>query len=292
MTRLGLIALSAGGFLALTLGALGQGQVAVAHKANPPKPPQNQSMINIQSVSTSAAGISVEILGQNVHVLSASVERQDPKVGSNLPVVNSVGIVDIPPEISNSSVQAIGTAKFPIVVSADPNSQYTLTLWAKSSDDPDMDWGTPQQRIFKGYTPPARPALKTFKLEFSSDALNVSVDTGLDIETVKAEWQLGSSTVSTESTTAQNPKVALKYAALGGTGTELPSLALTLEDPKTHEVQESRVSLAVAADSNLTKKVKQAKADPTQKQSKASFSWQDLAKSGVGAILTYFMAAL
>jgi|HubBroStandDraft_5_1064220.scaffolds.fasta_scaffold57927_2 hypothetical protein len=271
----------------LCLSAQAIGQSPATTKANPPKP-QNLSTFNIQDVSASPTGISVVIQGQNVQVLSASIDRQDPKTGTNLPVVNSVGIAEVPPEIRNPTGSAIGTAKFPIVVSADPNTQYTLTLWAKSGDDAEMDWGTPQSRIFRGYV---RPPSQTFKLEFSADSLNVSVETP-EIKTVKAEWQLGASTVSTESNTGQNPKVALKYTALGGTGAELPGLVLTLEDPKTHEVQESRVTLAVAADPNLKNKVKTAKADTAQKQSKASFSWQDLAKTGVGALLTYFVAAL
>jgi hypothetical protein len=266
--------------LVFTATALGQNK--------PKTPPPNRSMINIQNLSASATGISVEILGENVQILSASVDKQDPKTGTNLPVVNSVGIADIPPEIRNQSGSAIATVKIPIVVSSDPSTQYTLTLWAKSGADEDMEWGAPQTRIFRGYV---RPAPQTFKLEFSSDALNVSVETS-DIKTVKAEWQLGKSTVSTESTTAQNPKVALKYSSLGATGSELPALVLTLQDPKTQEVQESRVTLAVAADQNLKTKVTQAKAAKPQTQGRASFSWQDLAKTGIGAILTYFTAGL
>jgi hypothetical protein len=258
---------------------------------NKPKSPlQNQSMINIENLSASATGISVEVLGQNVQMLSASIDRQDPKTGTNLPVVNSVGISDIPPAIRNQTGSAIAAVMIPVVVSSDPSIQYTLTLWAKSTDDEtgSMDWGTPQTRIFKGYT---HPKPQTFKLEFSADALNVSVQTS-DIETIKAEWQVGTRTVSTESTTAQDPKVALKYSALGTTGNELPALVLTLEDPKTHELQESRVTLAIASDQNLKNKVTQAKAAKPQTQGKASFSWQDLAKTGVGAILTYFTAGL
>lgn len=288
MTRRGLIAPSLAGLLFLTLTALGQDQ-----SAPPPRqvPPKNLSTINIQSVTPSATGISVEILGQNVRVLSASIDRQDPKTGSNLPVVNSVGIADIPSEIANPSVQAVGTAKFPIVVSSDPNTQYTFTLWAKSADDPNMDWGNPQTRIFKGYAPPVKPTAPTFKLTIGTDALNVSVDTPNLIETVTAKWQYGNNTVSTESTTGENPSVALKYDSLGGKSGELPSLVLSLTDPKTGDVQESRVTLAVAADQSLTTKAKQASQENSDKQKKASFSWQDLAKSGISAILKYFTAA-
>ncbi|SRR6266478_3110598 len=264
---------------------------------NPPSQPKqtaplNASSINIQNASGSAKGISVTLLGQNVRVLSASLDRQDPVVGTPLPVVNSVGIVNIPPEISNPSVQGVGAVTFPILVDSDPNVVYTLTLWAKSADDPNMDWGTPQIRIFRGYSPAPVVTAPTFKLEFNSDTLNVSVASS-EIKTLKAQWQVGDNTIATESTTDTHPTVGLKFAALqSASGNQLPSLILSLEDPKTHQAQESRVTLTVKADQNLTQKVKQARTDPAQKQTKASFSWQDLAKSGAGAILTYFLGAL
>jgi hypothetical protein len=279
--------------LILHLVLLGQSMQAQTVQPPPPRPkgPVNKSSINIQSVSGSPKGIVVAILGQNIHVLSASLDRQDPITGNPLPIVTSVGIANIPHEIGNS-IGAVGTVTIPLLVDADPNVVYTLTLWAKSEDEEAMEWGTPQSRIFKGYAPEAVESAPNFKLEFSSDSLNVSVAAS-EIRTLKAQWQVGDNTVATESTTDTHPAVALKFGALqNSAGPQLPTLILSLEDPKSHKVHESKVTLAVKTDQGLTKKVKQAKTEPTQKQGKASFSWQDLAKSGVGAILTYFAAAL
>jgi hypothetical protein len=229
----------------------------------------------------------VKIEGQNVQALLARIEKQ-VETGTYLPVLNSVGIIDIPTELRNPSGSGVGTVKFPVVVSADPKTRYMLSLWAKSGYDNDMEWGNAKTRVFSGYAPPTP---QTFKLEFSSAALNVSVDTS-DMETVTAQWQLGKRTVATESNTGAPPTVDLKYAALGSTGSELPALVLTLENPNTHEIQEARVTLAIAADPSLKTKVTKATTENPDKQSKASFSWQDLAKSGIGALLKYFTGGL
>jgi len=235
------------GRVGLLFAYLSASLLVVAQAAPTAPPPKatgvlNSSSFNIQGVSPSATGLSVSIEGQNVAVLNASLEKQDPQTGNYLTVLSSVGIADVPSEISKSA-EGIGIAKFPILVDPDPNTSYRLWLWAKSADSGEMDWGNAQSRVFRGY-PPAAPATPpTFKLEFGSDQLSVSTATD-DIRTLKAQWQVGSDTVATESTTNKNPVVGLKLAALqSGPGNQLPSLILSLEDPKTHQTQEARITL-------------------------------------------------
>jgi hypothetical protein len=248
--------------------------------------PENLAAVNIQSVSSSPRGIAVGLIGRDIQVLVVDVQKRDPKTPKAIDVAMGLDITDIPRNLQDHE-NGSATINLPIIVEKDPNTQYTLALWAKSVADEHMNW-VQDSRPFQGY---ARPPVDTFKLDFGKDALTISVENPNEspkISKLKAEWQVAKRTVASMDNTSTDPSVPLKYSSLGQTGAskDIPSLILTLEDMGTHEVREARVKLAVASDPSLQAKVDQAK--QTGQQGKKKFSWQDLAKTGIGAILTYF----
>jgi hypothetical protein len=253
---------------------------------------ENLATLTIINATASSTGVNVDVRGSHIASLAASIDKQDASMPTFIHVVRGFDIPNVPDVLRNVSGDASATINLPIVIDPDASARYRLTLFAKSTEGPGHGpqgpgWIT-AELLFKGYS---RPVPDTFKLEFGPDALNVSVSSS-ERAKLKAQWQVGENTVESIDSTGENPKVSLKFSSLGqGQKTELPTLILTLE--KQGKVEEARILLAVAADQTLSTKVQKFKDTTSAKQQdKANFSWKELASSGIGAILKYFLGVI
>lgn len=262
-----------------------QAQTATGQK---PKP-TNNAQLSIQSVIPSQEGISISMTAGNVDLLYVQLDKQNPGTGSWVPVVPWTQVV-LTNELKNTTEPTQGTILVPIVVEPNPSLFYRVTLDTKSEDSTEMDWNISIPMTFHGYE---STVSQTFNLKFASDALTVSAVTK-DVVTLTAEWQIQGETVvsSRESVQRQSPQLQLSFAALQSAKGSTPSLILTLEDAATHRKQEARITIAVSSTSDLKQKVSNAANGGSNGGSndKKVFSWKDLAKTGVGAMLQYFSA--
>jgi hypothetical protein len=257
------------------------------------KKPQNLSHVQIQDVTSTANGVNVVMLASHVAMLYFAIDRPDPNSTTTIEVISGLTVNKVPEEI-RGDYDATGTVTLPILLDPKLSSSYVLTTWAKSENNEDMDWGTyAGPRKFDAYMTPKTPPPPVFKLEFGPKDLTVSADTGDKIAKLSAVWQAGDKVVDSASTTKPNPSVPLSFDNLksSATGQNFPALALSLEDQTTHETQQASIQLAVASSQAVSSKVSNATNNPAQ-QSKTKFSWADLASTGIGAILKYFLGAI
>jgi hypothetical protein len=262
----------------------------------PPPPPKNLASFDVQNITATPSGLKIVIIGSNIGLLDFRIDRQDPNVQNPIPIVSDLSVTQIPDELRHVQ-EATGTVILPILLDAKTSKRYFLTTFAKSEDITEMDWGTVKNaKAFDGYDAPTAPTPPVFKLSFAPDAVTVSVSTDKP-SNLTAEWHAEGKVVDTASVkNSQDPSVPLSFGKLNpptaGQPQTLPAIALTLEDPNSHVTQQASIQLSVASNQAVTAKVKQqASANPSN-QAKLSFSWSDLAKTGIGALLKFFMAGV
>ncbi len=254
---------------------------------------QTQVTINIDSVMATPNGVRADITGQNIRELSFSIYRLDPRTGNDIEFIKSVQ-VPVPSELSASSA-ASSTVSIPILVAADPKVTYRLSAWGSSTTGENAKWiSAPTTRIFQGFS---SNVADTISLEFTSDSLWISALTN-DPAKLTASWLIQGPEANVPigiqiSETKQNPKVPLSFAVLGKpTGKPGPSLQISLEDPTRGITQQARITLSVSLgeDKQLKDQVNTVKSDPTSSTSKSTrFSWGGLLRTGISAILKYFV---
>lgn len=259
----------------------------------PSPPPKNLASFDVLNITATASGLKIVIIGSNIGLLDFRIDRQDPNVTNPIPIVSDLTVTQIPDELRHVQ-DATGTVILPILLDAKTSKRYFLTTFAKSEDITEMDWGSVKNpKAFDGYDAPMPPPPPVFKLAFATDAVTVSVSTDKP-SNLTAEWHAEGKVVDTASVkNSQDPSVPLSFTKLtpptAGQPQTLPAIALTLEDPNGHVTQQASIQLSVASNAAVTAKVKQqASANPSN-QAKASFSWSDLAKTGIGALLKFFM---
>jgi hypothetical protein len=272
----------------LLVGAWAYGQEPAPTQQKPK--PQNEARIIILSGVATPSGVAVLTKLSRVEILSASFERLNPGAGTWSRFVDSVGM-PVPSELRNTPELTEGIINWPIIVAADPSAMYRITGWVKSSDNQEMDWLASDPATFHGYKPFVS---QTLTLAFLTDSLKISATTP-DIATLKAAWEFqGENPMAVQvSKESQSPYVKLPFAALDPKSDKgIPAMVLTIEDSRTHQTQEARVTVTVDTTPAIKQKVQELTNETNpDKRNKTKFSWGDLAKTGATALLKYFALA-
>lgn len=263
------------------------------HPPQPPPPPTNLASFEVQNITATATGVNIVMIGSNIGLLDFRIDKQDPNVPNPIPIVSDLTVTQIPDELRHNQ-DATGTVILPIILNAKVSKRYFLTTFAKSEDISEMDWGSVKNpKAFDGYDTPATPTPPVFKLSFAQSAVTVSVSTD-KISNLTAEWHAEGKVVDTASVkNSQDPSVPLSFGKLtpptAGQPQTLPAIALTLEDVNAHVIQQASIQLSIASDPAVNAKVKQATANPNKN---TNFSWGDLAKTGIAALLKFFAGGI
>ena len=250
----------------------------------PGEPPlENDAQVQIKSVTAGPTGIKVTLKVTHMAVLAFNVKQLVP-TGKWIPIVPAIWI-NPPNDLIKTSEEVEGTVTLPVLVEPNASAQYQLQANVKSANSSDMLWNTDNSDIFNGYTP------EPFQLNFGSDALTISA-TSSDVETLKAAWHYGQGvpTDMVASKTQESPSVGLPYSTLHvSDGKDMPSLFLELTDANGQIREQARVAITVDVSPGMKKKIQ----DSTKtNNSNTKFSWGDFAKTGIGAVLRYFLTTL
>lgn len=192
--------------LLATLLLLTAGYAQTPTTPHPTPKPTNESLLIVQSIVSNSAGINVSLTANQVQVVVASLEKQNPGTGNWVSITDSFHF-PLPGDLAGTQGPTSGTVTLPIIVQADPSVLYRLSFWTKSKNDDNMDWNYSIPMTFFGYK---STVSQTFNIEFGSDALKISAATS-NVAKLTAAWQFpGQTPVSAqESTESQNPQVSL-----------------------------------------------------------------------------------
>jgi hypothetical protein len=276
--------------LFVSLLVLCKSDLVVAQSATSP-------VAEIRNVKAGAHGLAVEVLLARVGYIGAFVDKQNKGTGNWLTVVDTITL-PLPAELNGTTDNVDGNILFPLVMPGKDES-YRLTLFVKERRDDAASafvYSTPL--TFAGYdAPTAKPISNSINLEFSQDSLTISAKTD-DKMILKAAWQVSGTDASfglQATQNMQNPKVQLSYGALpknasGG----FPAMDIGLFDQSGAPLQEAKIAVSVVADKSVTDKVNSVKdqSSTSSKSNSTKFSWSDLAKTGLGAVMKYFTMGL
>jgi len=263
-------------------------------------------LITLDSVIATQAGIRMLITGHNTQYLSFQIDKWDKGTGSYPKMMYLEWYA--PNQLTHDDDQ---TAQVILPVIVDPEGSYKIWAWA-SQTEKNANWiPAPVARPFSGFSPQITDSID---LQFASDKLTISARTKV-AAILKAGWNASGATdnskIKMEASgpeAEKNPQLPLSFSALGQTvGKQGPALCISLEDPEHGIVQQAQVSLSInLGDENLKKDLKDAISQPgssttnkpgssttgkpdTSAAQKKKFPWGDLLKTGIGAILKYFV---
>lgn len=238
-------------------------------------------------------GIKVKITGKNIQLVNFQIKKFDKE--SQDFEVYAYSIQCLTPEKFRTSDMSTYIFPLPIIIAADPEARYKI--WASASPTLESNqWvEAPKEMEFYGFS---SKVADTIDLNFTPEQLTISAVTN-NIAVLRAGWSIpgtpeNTKTILEESRTMQNPSLPLKFAALGQpSGRQGPALQISLEDPTRGIVQQALITLSVSVGSNtsLRSDVQTASQEPPtiSPQKSKKFSWIDLAKTGISAILKYFL---
>ncbi len=258
------------------------GKVDLATAQTPAVP-----VAEIKTVKAGSNGLNVNVVLARVGYMGAFIDKQNRETGNFVNVVDSI-VVPLPAELNQSSDNVQGDILFPLVMIG-KDQTYRLTLYVKTRrDDATSAYVYSTPLTFSGYDNSTKPIANAINLQFSQDGLTISAKTD-DKVTLKASWQVSGSDSSfglQAVQNMQNPKVQLSYgelpkSAAGG----FPTMDIGLFDQNGSPLQEAKIAVAVTASKDVTSKVSSA-------NSSTKFSWSDLAKTGLGAVMKYFTMGL
>jgi hypothetical protein len=253
---------------------------------------RSNALIIIRNVKPSARGLDVDVQMTHVGFMGASVEKQDKTTGNWTSVIDAM-YLPVPNDLKLTETAVGGTVLLPLVLPG-KDQTYRLSFFSKNNQDETADFANANPLTFSGYDAPTpKPIANSINLEFSTDSLTISAKTD-DKVILRASWQVtGSDTpYGLQATTnMQNPKVQLNYGALPKSSSgAFPAMDIGLFDESGSALQEAKIAVAVAANKTVTDKVKAVKDQPaaSAKSTSTKFSWTDLAKTGIGALMKYF----
>lgn len=263
------------------------------------EPPPDPAQINLHSATAGPKGIKATVSLFNTRYLSCTVNQMDPHTLALVPLVETID-VPLPSRLLETREFVRDTVLIPIAVEPRPEVTYQLVLWARDPDEK-APWSRPQTMPFKGYSPLISD---TIRLVFKGTGLEVSALTPRRVVKLAAVWSVAGTEKVDWSAAAigESPSFTLPYAALTVTGqqvTSTPSLVLGLRDEETDQTQEARITVSVelpnskdtAGAAAELRKIKDP-GTPEKEKEGARFSWKQFAKSGIGAILQYFVVLL
>jgi hypothetical protein len=254
--------------------------------------------VTVLGATPGPKGLDLDVQLTNVGFLGAEVDSQNKSTGSWIPVVNDI-FVPLPTELKNSPQPVGGHLILPLLV-PDKNVQYRVLVSVKVMDDVKYyatDFINSNTVLFNGYDPnPPKPPLNSIGVQFGLEKLTIAVKTDNKV-TLQASWQIEGSSgpVGVQVTqNMQNPSVDLPYAAIQNSAKGFPAMDLILKDEHGANLQEAKLAFTVQVDKTTSDKVNAVKSQPvsSSQSSSTKFSWGDLAKTGVAAIMKYFTVGL
>jgi hypothetical protein len=262
-----------------------------------------QVIVRIDSLIATPNGIKAHLTGQNTRDLSFSIEKKDKGTGNFVPWIKGVTL-SAPPNLGNSYLLS-DDISIPVLVAADPTEEYRLYVFGSATIDEKAAWVTDNMPspIMRGYSP---NITDTIKLEFTSDELIISALTS-NIAKLTAIWCIPGPAENTPigvqaTETDRNPNLGLPFAILdqarkkaatqaASAPVSTPAFQISLEDMTTGIKQQALITLSVNVGQQQAKvNAVKGESDPnTPISKKTKFSWGDLLKTGVSAILKYFV---
>lgn len=239
-------------------------------------------------------GLVISLQLTDVGFLGAEIYKQNKSTGGFVSFIDGT-FIPVPSDYRNTSTSVGGQVTFPVLV-PDQTAVYRVRLMAKTADDPKENYIFSNPILFSGYDPnPLKPPLIPLALQFASDKLTISAKTDNKVK-LTAGWQLQSAAapIGVQVTqTVQNPSVDLLYSSLSSSS-QFPAIDLALDDEQGVQIEHAKLAFTVKVDQATSAKVNSVKNEPvsSNKSSSTKFSWGDLAKTGVAALLKFFAAGL
>jgi hypothetical protein len=247
--------------------------------------------ITLIDAKASAAGLKVDIQAVHLGFMGVQVEVLEKGTGTWISMIDGI-YIKVPTELRDTSDEVEGSLNVPLLM-VGSDTKYRLIVFGKTSSSDQRENVYSNLKTFDGFDNVLKPIANSIDLQFAQDSLTIATKTD-DKVVLKASWQIpgAQGPVGLEATTnVQNPKVALSYAALpkdssGG----FPALDIGLYDQNGNRLQEAKIAVSVAANKPVSDKINSVKNEPTTsgRSSSTKFSWADLAKTGLGALMKYF----
>jgi hypothetical protein len=259
--------------------------------------------------------ILVPITLRHAKGLYYQVLEKDPRTGWVSPSPSTMKPVSLSvgSEYINTQGDVSTTITAPFKPAPDPGSgasePYQLVLTAQSEAG-DKYGDTAAPRVFHGYPP---NIADNITVTVMGDGLQISANVkqvfGRSDRQAQllAKWTAGTDPQEfTGLARSATPSIKLPFASMGTSGTQngLPTLYISLNDPVYGIKEEADIKLVVDPKStdpkDTAKKSAAVKSDIQQAQqtgndtgsaSNPKFSWKDLAKTGLGALIKYFAIA-
>jgi hypothetical protein len=250
-----------------------------------------QPTITLMTVKATAAGLNVELQAAHLGEMGIQVDKQNKVTGTWVPYVETI-YMPIPADIKDTSEPVGGSLVVPLLM---PGAEvfYRVLVVGKSKPTDPRDWTNSNLTTCYGFDIAQKPIANSIELQFSEDTLTISTKTD-DKVVLKASWQVGSGGTPyglQATANMQNPAVSLNYGALPkDTSGGFPVMDIGLFDENGTRLQEAKIAVKVASTKPVANKVDSVKNDPvtSSKSSSTKFSWSELAKTGLGALMKYF----
>ena len=235
-----------------------------------------------------AKGLEIGVTFARVGYVGLFIDKINKGSGSWVNVVDSFSM-PLPGDLNLTSQTVDGVLQYPLVLPG-KDETYRLTLYGRARREDTGSasvYSTPQ--TFMGFDPPAqKPITNSINLQFSQGDLIISAKTDEKV-TLKAAWQVGGSDqpyglIASEN--SPNPSIKLSYGALPPSANgSFPAMDIGLFDEHDVRIQEAKIAVSVTTDKSTKAKISK----PT---SNTKFSWSELAKTGLGAVMQYFTAGI
>jgi hypothetical protein len=264
-----------------------------------PCPAQNQAQtvptatLELRKAVASSAGIRATVSLTHAKVLFLKIEAQNSGTGNyDQPYIPWM-FVPLPSVLQDTPNPVVEDILIPVVIPGDTSKHFQMFLYTSAAVDANgasSVYTVSSPYPLDGYSP---ALTKAFTLKFNQQTLTVSAQTAA-IVNMTVSWVVEDTSGTKRSVgmsamnNHQDPSVDLQYSDLGAANpSSLPSIDVKLTDPNTQESQEAVFAVAIAASQDLKTKAKTAQ--PTDK--KNTLSWSDILKTGLGALLKYFVPA-
>lgn len=259
------------------------------------QPAPASPQVNILTVTPGTMGLDVNLQIAGTGFLGVEVLKLNESTGQFVSVIDGA-FIPVPGDLRMTATPVGGHLIFPILV-PDKNAKYRARLMAKTADVQTENFVYSNPIVFAGFDPsPAKPALTSISLQLGTDRLTISAKTS-DKVTLQAGWQMANDAAPIGvqvKQNVQNPSVDLMYSFLPTTSQSFPAIDVALLDEKGAVMEEAKLALTVKVDKATATKVNAVKSQPDNSSKSAStkFSWSELAKTGIAAVLKYFSAGV